>query len=89
MCSDKNRSFHKGDLVRHFKRELLDQTTKQYLYSIITFAHHSETDEQLVVYEALYPPFKVCARSYDMFVIEVDKVKYPDIKQKYRFEKEE
>lgn len=81
------RNFQKGDLVRHFKRELVDQSTKQYLYRIITFAHHSETDEQLVVYEALYPPFKVCARPYDMFVSEVDRVKYPDIKQKYRFEK--
>ena len=81
-----DRKFQPGDIVRHFKRELVDQNTKEYIYKIITFAHHSETDEMLVVYEALYPPYKVCARPYDMFMSEVDREKYPDIKQKYRFE---
>ena len=80
------RKFQPGDIVRHFKRELVDQNTKEYIYRIITFAHHSETDEMLVVYEALYPPYKVCARPYDMFISEVDREKYPNIKQKYRFE---
>ena len=80
------RKFQPGDIVRHFKRELVDQNTKEYIYKIITFAHHSETDEMLVVYEALYPPYKVCARPYDMFMSEVDREKYPNIKQKYRFE---
>lgn len=80
------RKFQPGDIVRHFKRELVDQNTKEYIYKIITFAHHSETDEMLVVYEALYPPYKACARPYDMFMSEVDREKYPNIKQKYRFE---
>lgn len=80
------RKFHSGDIVKHFKRELVDKNTKEYIYKIITFAHHSETDEMLVVYEALYPPYKVCARPYDMFMSEVDREKYPNIKQKYRFE---
>ena len=39
-----------------------------------------------MVYEALYPPFKTCARPYDMFMSEVDREKYPGIQQKYRFE---
>ena len=39
-----------------------------------------------MVYEALYPPFKTCARPYAMFMSEVDREKYPDIQQKYRFE---
>ena len=80
------RKFQPGDIVKHFKRELVDQNTKEYIYKIITFAHHSETDEMLVVYEALYPPYKICARPYDMFMSEVDREKYPNIKQKYRFE---
>ena len=80
------RNLHVGDIVQHFKREMVDQNSTQYLYKIVAFAHHSETDEQLVVYEALYPPFKVCARPYDMFMSEVDRNKYPDVKQKYRFE---
>lgn len=83
------RIFHPGDIVCHFKRERVDQSTNQYLYKIVTFAHHSETDELLVVYEALYPPFKVCARPLEMFVSEVDTAKYPEVKQKYRFEKVE
>ena len=80
------RNLHVGDIVQHFKREMVDQNSTQYLYKIVAFAHHSETDEQLVIYEALYPPFKVCARPYDMFMSEVDRNKYPDVKQKYRFE---
>lgn len=80
------RDFQAGDLVRHFKRELVDPTTLEYLYKIITFASHTETGEKLVVYQALYAPFKICARPYDMFVSEVDREKYPDIKQRYRFE---
>ena len=80
------REFHPGDIVKHFKRELVDDGTNQYIYKIITFARHSETDEKLVIYEAMYPPFKVCARPYEMFMSEVDRKKYPDVKQKYRFE---
>lgn len=80
------RIFQAGDLVRHFKRELVDPTTLEYLYKIITFASHTETGERLVIYQALYAPFKICARPYDMFVSEVDREKYPEIKQKYRFE---
>lgn len=80
------RIFQAGDLVRHFKRELVDPTTLEYLYKIITFASHTETGERLVIYQALYAPFKICARPYDMFVSEVDREKYPEIKQGYRFE---
>lgn len=82
---EKNR-FRVGDIVRHFKRELVDENSSEYIYKIIAFAKHSETNEKLVVYQALYPPYKVCCRPYEMFVSEVDREKYPEIKQKYRFE---
>ena len=78
-----------GDVVKHFKRELIKnpEDSAEYMYVILDFAEHTETKEKLVIYKALYAPFKICARPYDMFMSEVDKVKYPDIKQLYRFEK--
>ena len=76
-----------GDIVQHFKREWVSADTSEYLYKVLAFAQHTETGEQLVIYQALYAPFKVCARPYAMFMSEVDREKYPDIRQKYRFEK--
>lgn len=81
------RDFRVGDIVKHFKRELVMNESSEYLYKIIAFARHSETEEKLVIYQGLYSPYKTCARPYEMFVSEVDRNKYPDIKQKYRFEK--
>lgn len=76
-----------GDIVRHFKREWVSADTSEYLYKVLAFAQHTETGESLVIYQALYAPFKTCARPYAMFMSEVDREKYPDIKQHYRFEK--
>ena len=75
-----------GDIVRHFKREWVEDGSTKYLYKVLAFARHTETGERLVVYQALYEPFKVCARPYDMFMSEVDREKYPDGQQKSRFE---
>ena len=73
-----------GTIVQHFKREI-DHEGNNYLYEIIGVAHHSETNEDLMVYKALYGEGKMCARPLDMFMSEVDHVKYPGIRQKYRF----
>lgn len=82
--------FQKGDIVRHFKRELIEgEKGNEYLYRIVGVAHHSETGELLMVYEALYGEGKLCARPLEMFCSEVDREKYPAVKQKYRFELEE
>lgn len=76
-----------GDIVQHFKREWVSSETSEYLYKVLVFAQHTETGEKLVVYQGMYSPFKICARPYDMFMSEVDREKYPKIRQKYRFEK--
>ncbi|MGN1024605.1 MAG: DUF1653 domain-containing protein [Lachnospiraceae bacterium] len=84
------RGIHPGDVVRHFKRETLtpeEQKTGRYLYRVLGTARHTETRELLVVYEALYGDYGLFARPLVMFAGEVDHKKYPDIRQKYRFEK--
>lgn len=44
------REMHMGDIVRHFKRETVENPTTEYLYKILAFAEHTETGEKLVVY---------------------------------------
>ena len=65
----------KGELWQHFKGGI---------YTILCIAKHSETGEWLVIYER---DGDICARPLDMFMSEVDREKYPDAKQKYRFER--
>lgn len=48
--------------------------------------HFDECRENLVLYKSLYDNSGVYARPMDMFLSKVDKDKYPDVTQEYRFE---
>lgn len=71
-----------GRVYRHFKGKE---------YKVICIANDSEIENedgprQLVVYEALYGKHLIWVRPYDLFASKVDKEKYPESLQEYRFE---
>ena len=69
-----------GERYRHFKGNR---------YQVLTLATHTETGEKLVVYQDLAREERVYARPLEMFAGKVDRNKFPDVRQEYRFELEE
>lgn len=67
-------------VYRHFKGDY---------YLVEDVARDSESGRKMVVYRKLYGDGSLWVRDMDMFLSEVDHTKYPDVKQKYRFELQE
>ena len=81
----------KSEIWRHFKGGY---------YKIVCIGHHSETGEKMVVYVKVNPVYEInddiyvaadepCIRPLEMFMSEVDRVKYPNATQEFRFERVE
>ena len=64
-------------VYRHFKGDY---------YLLEEIAKDSETQEDVAVYRKLYGDGGLWVRPLEMFLSEVDKEKYPEVAQKYRFE---
>lgn len=65
-----------GGFYRHFKGGL---------YQVRCTATHSESSEEVVVYQAMYPPYQTWVRPLDLFMGPVDHDKYPGVQQEWRF----
>ena len=66
----------KNRIYKHFKGNY---------YLVLDFAMHTETNEKMVVYRSLYGEGKLYVRPYDSFISKVDKNKYPNANQEYKF----
>lgn len=91
-CIDPYRGLYTGDIVVHFKRELMSEEDLKeepnlYMYEILGEVMSADNLEEMVIYRALYEGNAIYARKKCEFLDSVDKIKYPEIKQIHRFEK--
>lgn len=73
--------FKEGDIIRHFKRDLISNEDKEknlYLYRVVAIAKHTETQEMMLVYQALYYPFDTYTRPLLMAMEPTPKERYPE-----------
>lgn len=67
-----------GEFYRHFKNKL---------YQVIAVARDAETEVPFVVYQALYGDYGIWTRPLENFMSPVDREKYPQAAQEWRFER--
>ena len=85
--TEEKRINSQGGISERKKPPVPPKNPNAYLYIINGTAINTDTDETMVIYTALYAPFKTYARPLKEFYSLVDKEKYPWIKQKERFKK--
>lgn len=66
-----------GRRYKHFKGRV---------YIVNDIAVHTESDEIMVIYKCFSDPLVTWCRPLSMFMSDVDRSKYPDVKQNKRFE---
>lgn len=67
----------KHRIYKHFKGNY---------YYVEDIATNADNEVEYVIYRALYGDYGLWIRPLEEFLSEVDHQKYPDVKQKYRFE---
>ena len=69
-----------GRIYRHFKGDY---------YLVEAVARDSETNADMVIYRKLYGDGGLWVRPLSMFLSKVDRDKYPEVSQEYRFQIQE
>ena len=84
-----NERMRSQETAKHYKERMVGKKYRHFkgnVYIVTDIAVHSETSEMIVIYKSSENPLFTWARPFKMFVSPVDKEKYPEVKQKMRFE---
>lgn len=77
------------ETAKEFREKLVGKRFKHFkgnIYKVIEVGIHSENAGCMVIYVSESDESLVWVRPLEMFLSDVDKLKYPDVKQKLRFE---